>query len=448
MLSKMAIEVFLSLVMGIALSLSVTAADNDLAGEPVVRDINFWEAQFERWDRLTELFDGNFLVPFSADGEPVNAPSINFLIPPMRERDYFIIGLEDIPTQECIDFILLYTGIPPELAYVTQAITTRRIRRGYHEAHEYNDSTADCIDSQFELLTELLVGRFVMSFSDDGERVNAPRLNMIAPPEGGRRYFIIGMEDEETEECIDFVLYYTGIPRERASIGKAYYFCEGGTWIYPDDYEHNEFTLYQDEHTENLYEIAPLSALAIGSRIRINHPTNGTFMHRTLGHPLNSQINSFATAPHTTAVQNFNVSTYPFNRHIGSVGHVWYEPRRDVAIVYLQGHTVHPFVDGGQINNFRAAAGIDNPVVSARGVSGLQRDMHVHSINFQVPGSTFVYTNRISVYPNRTSQDGDSGAALIRRLAPTDRAVLGTRTGRATLVSGHVVGLYTSVLNY
>ena len=71
--------------------------------------------------RLQELFDGNFVVPFGRDGEPINVPNVNFIVFPEGDREYFLIGVEDIPTQECIDFILAYTGIPRELADIGKA---------------------------------------------------------------------------------------------------------------------------------------------------------------------------------------------------------------------------------------------------------------------------------------------------------------------------------------
>ena len=87
-----------------------------------------------------------------------------------------------------------------------------------------NDETNNA-DLQFDRLMELLHGDFI-AFASDDEPVTVPNVNMFAPPEGNRNYFIIGVESAPTQECIDFILSYTGIPRGRAYIGEAYFVKE------------------------------------------------------------------------------------------------------------------------------------------------------------------------------------------------------------------------------
>ena len=76
----MAILLTLTLVFGSTMVFSATEeialSSTEKLGE---LDENCVELQLER---LMELFRGDFIVPFSADGEPVNAPSINMIMPP------------------------------------------------------------------------------------------------------------------------------------------------------------------------------------------------------------------------------------------------------------------------------------------------------------------------------------------------------------------------------
>ena len=88
-----------------------------------------------------------------------------------------------------------------------------------------NINLTDCVDTQLERLRNLLHGNlredFVIPVTADGELAKIPRVNFIIPPEGNRTYFLIGLEEEPSQACIDFVLKYTGILRENAYIAKA-----------------------------------------------------------------------------------------------------------------------------------------------------------------------------------------------------------------------------------
>jgi len=92
---------------------------------------------------------------------------------------------------------------------------------GVVEAVEQVNYDASCTERQFERLMELMQENVATPFSDDGAAINVPRVNFILPPEGGRNYFLIGVVDEPTAECIEFILAYTGIPRSQVQISKA-----------------------------------------------------------------------------------------------------------------------------------------------------------------------------------------------------------------------------------
>ena len=71
------------------------------------------------------------------------------------------------------------------------------------------------------------------------------------PPEGDRDYFLIGTDDVATDECIDFILSYTGIPRELAYIGRGFFQSnvlvipnEEADWPILEEYESNEVLEY------------------------------------------------------------------------------------------------------------------------------------------------------------------------------------------------------------
>jgi len=83
--------------------------------ETVSYEENTEERQLER---LHELMNGNFIIPFGS--EPTSVPSINAVAPIDNGGYRFFIGLDYYPTQECIDFILYYTGIPRSAAHITQ----------------------------------------------------------------------------------------------------------------------------------------------------------------------------------------------------------------------------------------------------------------------------------------------------------------------------------------
>ena len=59
--------------------------------------------------------------------------------------------------------------------------------------------------------------------------------------------FIIGTDDVATDECIDFILSFAGIPRELASIGRGFFQCnvlripiEDAYWLHAEEHEIDE----------------------------------------------------------------------------------------------------------------------------------------------------------------------------------------------------------------
>jgi len=307
-----------------------------------------------------------------------------------------------------------------------------------------NESDVYSVEFQHERLMELLRGEVVVPFGFEGESVNVPRVNFILPPEGYRTYFLIGIEDEPTPECINFILMYTGIPEEFAVIDKAV--LSRRILLDCETCECDEVIITPEEYTGYFQGIMPLSTWGMGQMISV--PGLGNV---TMGHPLNSGGLSFATSLHASnqVARHRYVYIRNTNTRIGTVTNSFFDSRRDVAFVSLHSpHRINPTVQGGAINNFQQRAALNDTVVSIRGVSGTQQATVV-SINAsgRFFGDPFDFTNKIATGPVGRIEDGDSGAALIRRMSPTDRAVLGTLTGDAIVGGRHVV-IYTCAMAY
>jgi hypothetical protein len=101
---------------------------------------------------------------------------------------------------------------------------TRTIRR----CRSYYITRKDCVEYQHERLRELFYLGMVTQFYYEDEPINIPRVNMIMAPVQGRDYFLIGVDEVPTEACIEFILAYTGIPRERAYIAMGYFEYQPG----------------------------------------------------------------------------------------------------------------------------------------------------------------------------------------------------------------------------
>lgn len=316
----------------------------------------------------------------------------------------------------------------------------------YDVAHEPSMrdmvETTNCTETQFALLQELMRGGGIMPFSFDGEYVDAPRINLIVPPEGNRNYFLIGVESEPTERCIEIILAYAGIPSSLAVVAKAVGTREFNPYAFID----YNYEIPLSEESEYI-EPVPFGTYSMGTRVRLA----GIDAALTMGHPTCINGTSFLLAIHSNSSAHLGRHVYLFgtNTRIGYISRVYFEPRRDIAIVNMIGsHRVMPFIDGGMISDFRARASIHDSTLSPRGFSPWHWG-HVSSLSAtgRFPGDPFYFEHKIAVSPNGNSIEGDSGTGLIRRMSSTDRAVLGTRSGRFVL-NGVQVGIYTHVLNY
>jgi hypothetical protein len=125
---------FLTILLVLAVSLGMTGltlATNDYRYDTEIYSV---ERQKQRLHELQELVQSSQLtVPLSSHG--IVIPNINLILEPWEQRDYFIIGLEiehdpsyewerleEIARQpvpdEIVDFILSFTGIPKENAFI------------------------------------------------------------------------------------------------------------------------------------------------------------------------------------------------------------------------------------------------------------------------------------------------------------------------------------------
>jgi len=93
----------------------------------------------------------------------------------------------------------------------------------------------NCVSCQYERLRQLLFDEVTETFNSNGEPVNIPRVSKADPPVS-RDYFHVELTYEPTQECIDFILSYTGIPQNRINIVQAYYARSGWLWGYDFDF--------------------------------------------------------------------------------------------------------------------------------------------------------------------------------------------------------------------
>ena len=305
-----------------------------------------------------------------------------------------------------------------------------------NECYEIN-----CVRCQLMRLQELCNGDITESFNTNGEPINIPKVNFIVRPEGDRDYFLIGVENEPTPKCIDFILAHTGIPQERAHIARTYHYNDLG-------YEYDD-TMPLPEEFVDPQGITPFStAWAMGRRISIEGLGGNNW--GTLGHPLDSLGNSFATSPHEAGLRGRSVSIHGVNEIIGYIRESFFERHRDVAIVDMREniHSVHPNVQGRPITSYRTPANKDDSVISIRASGTHDSSVYTANAVISTQEGAVVYHDVILIYPDGDGVRGDSGAALIRMNTATDRAILGTRNGSTVMDCGRRFGRYTSVLQY
>jgi len=363
-----------------------------------------------QFERLLELAEGTFIVPFTLDGEPINVPSINLIMPPSEFRDYFIIGLDDEETQECIDFILSYTGIPRERAHIEQGwfeptglavFLPENVTRMF----EPLESFVDAHGNHYELQPDGRYARVIepsaphyeenyQEFNDAYVQLRPSRFETICTGRQKERlleliegnYYIVGLVDEETQECIDFILSYNGIPLEQAyvasggdwceSTGLAYFPAENATFMFEPlesfvDAHGNHYELQADgryarvvapltsQYEEDYQEIMPLGTWGIGSLIVVPDPWGINLHISTIGHPTCVNGTDFLTALHGNHTflrgqpvfivhyANWNTGGLQIGPQIGVVDQrlTFYEPARDAARINMIGsHRIMPFV--------------------------------------------------------------------------------------------------------
>jgi len=321
------------------------------------------------------------------------------------------------------------------------------VTTGY-DVDEPNAHDIICEETQLERLDEIFRGEVIEAFSSDGKPVHIPSVNFILPP-GYFDYFYIGVDDVPTPECIDFILSYTGIPRERAHIvrGRLIFGGDGGcdgTIVFPPA-----------EHITYPLDVVPFTSVEIGRSIVIVRP-DGDGALATLGHPIDSSGSRFATSFHSTGWNGNAVYAYGTFIRIGTVENSYLDPHRDVAIINLD----FPYIMSANvldrpITNFRTSPRVGDNVYSFRGVSGmqpLQNPSQVVSVRARVSRNIdprgIGITDKIAISPAGVGVRGDSGAALIRMNSTTDRAVLGTHFGVYTDDNLRQFGIYTNVMNY
>lgn len=339
-----------------------------------------------------------------------------------------------------------------------------------------NNYEINSIERQMERLHELkeLINSpdfaRTVPLNANGEPLEIPNINLIAPPDRNG-HFMIGLEIDHTglvyEDCeamreltrqevpseiVDFIISFAGIEKDQVKIGYGIflptlrlphdYVVTGTCPVWGDD----RSSIRNDEiYTENYInlQMPPPITLRIGQLDHISFLGPGT-----IGHPRNSNGRIYTTAVHGDARVGTIVDTNSFPRNeIGHISRMVFHESVDIAEVTLNSN-VHlsmalpgswNWPGGINITNFRGVPRGNDNVRSIRGMSGVQ-ESRIHAVG----ASTDRAINKILIYPNGATQVGDSGAALIR---VSDSAVLGTRQGRFTTF-GTVFGVYSNVQRY
>jgi len=287
-----------------------------------------------------------------------------------------------------------------------------------------------------------------------------PRITFFATPEPRQPEFWIGLYAEPTEQDIEFILEFTGIPRERAVFGQS----RGAETrdltlqkVDINDPSHRDFVsrAYQlisnnpraassiSEEERMLLldlvrqldelkgieagnqlnsnsivldsgEISPLVTQAmIGSRIMIITDRARDF---TLGHPTNRLGRSFFTTVHANIFPPNGPVVWLNGFDIGDVQWSTFNSRFDVTLVNsVPRFTMSPVLPryGREITNFRGFAQVDHRVVSFGATTGITYKGIVSTTGVVAwPERGGVTADQILTFPDVT-QVGDSGSALI-----------------------------------
>lgn len=250
-------------------------------------------------------------------------------------------------------------------------------------------------------------------------------------------FFKVSVSHEPTQGCIDFILNFTGIPREML------YVVKGG--IVHDYIPYDQIPVrdnfpgleYEEPREYELptctyFEIEPYSATwTMGMPILVSGV--GRF---TLGHPANASGDIFVTSLHRPGLTGTAVFCDRTGLLIGTIINSHVDGFVDVAHVRVTSGRVSTT----GITSFRGEARRDDRVSSLRAITGTQTGQ-VIATGGGVMGSV---REGMAVMPDiDTSASGDSGAALLR----TGGVVLGTRIGVDRL-SGWRIGIYSNIMHY
>jgi len=338
--------------------------------------------------------------------------------------------------------------------------------------HDYN--SADEVERQLELLielNELIMSDSIVSYNRGGEPIILPRLTLILPPAYETDRFEIGLyidigtlefgdfdeigglaSQEVPEDIIDFILTYSGIPRERANVGYSVvlriptlpydYIPSGicpvwGVYRCPDLGVAGSLEKHVEIDFNEQGLITPrTTTLFIGELV--SHQDWGT---GTVGHPANAAGSYFFSAFHRNNLPN-NRNIMRGATWIGTISRTTYNSSVDITGIntFPAGVRVSMMLPSGRtITSFRGTPRVHDNAISIRGVSGVQNTsiVNTHAVIPELNVRGMMLT-----YPLRTVQHGDSGAALVN-----GTVVLGTLSGSA-FHDGRWHGLYTNVQNY
>ena len=337
-----------------------------------------------------------------------------------------------------------------------------------YESGSTNMYALDGIEEQFERLYELMnilqSSRYalVVPFTDSGEPLYIPNINLIAPPHGEGGNFVIGLEidygslvfgDWEAmkelslqappTEVVEFILSFAGIPYDMAEVGfsivfdipllPADYIITGVCPVWGDERnvlsdEHSIYATYTRNIPARMGQLAHIAGIGTGT---LGHPSSTSnssrafsSIHRNLHFPGNSVSIGRSGTP---------------GQLRGSIQN----PTIDVAAIDVMG-SVSPELPsgwhwpGGNRIVFRNTPPLDARVASLRGISGVR-----HSHLFRTNAIVGELRDKI-ITLEELGTEGDSGAALIRI---HDSAVLGTlRSG--IFFQGQRMSVYSCVQNY
>ena len=343
---------------------------------------------------------------------------------------------------------------------------------GGHEQESYTN-----LDTQIELLNILFESSLENSqrieahgiIANDDSTNSIPNIVLIAAPQTEDSTFLIAIDEKPTQETIDFILNFTGIPAEKAEIvhlqSESLEICYE---IIAEDDIYNGFhrSFFENSSEEDISGILEMLSepnyfephqitggiVMMGQLAAVQNLGGGTSL--TIGHPNNISGSSFFTATHGAAPNGARVVSYvrptgATTHQIGTIRRTNNRGNSDFTEVAVGGTVSQASArvpwGNHNITNFRGTPSYNQPARSIRGRSGVTLSL-VNRPNVRVIHGGVDFNNMILTYPNGNSQVGDSGTALIATNG-SQEIVLGTRRGVIGL-DGRNFGIYSSVLNY